>query len=708
MSTTVGTLRAVMDLDNRPMLTKLQQTELGVKKSTSRMAASFAMLKTGVAAVGASITTYLGAKTVGKLTSISASFEKMQGVLDQLTGGQGTETLKLLNEWALDMPVNTQEAVKAFVKMQAMGLDPTMEKMQILVDTATIFGEDALPRVSRALGQMAALGKLSAEELNQLSEVGINARGILSDAFGMSVEELQKAKVPIDEVIQAIWDGLEGKVGGASKNAMDAWKGVSVTTISYLREIARMVWTDTGAFDVMKDSLKSVNKELKKLIEWGRIFIKTDFVFYIEDMTKAWKEIKPYITAYGDALKYVFDNFHFLGEKSRGIFAGYLKSIVDAYEKMYTYGKNILSIANNIRKHGLFSTEWSLDDYKTDESKEPGGSNFNFAAMEKNLREHRRIANGAILAQKDVVLGNFGKDKKDKKDPGIDKAMEAALEKAKKMADHIKFRDLFDASEIETSFTQMHEDLIEKQKEIREKSKETSDIELANAIDLEIWQSGMLQIEDATRESFKRQEESVENFAETSSHGLTEWMFSTQKSFQSFADAIHSIFRKLAMDIVQEWIKSGIMNMLKNVGMTTVGGTTGGATSPGSNADLAASNNFNRLIQQGAMGGVAIGGFKKFAFGSPNISQPTLGLIGEGAFNEAVVPLPDGRSIPVAMQNKGAQGSASRNNNYFIQAMDSESFVDFTTRNPGAILGPLSDELDAGGSIIETLKDSLQ
>jgi len=45
-------------------------------------------------------------------------------------------------------------------------------------------------------------------------------------------------------------------------------------------------------------------------------------------------------------------------------------------------------------------------------------------------------------------------------------------------------------------------------------------------------------------------------------------------------------------------------------------------------------------------GGIVSGGFKKFVSGGI-ISEPTLGLIGEGRYNEAVVPLPDGKSIPI-------------------------------------------------------------
>lgn len=49
-----------------------------------------------------------------------------------------------------------------------------------------------------------------------------------------------------------------------------------------------------------------------------------------------------------------------------------------------------------------------------------------------------------------------------------------------------------------------------------------------------------------------------------------------------------------------------------------------------------------------AKGAVWNGGFSAFANGGM-VKGPTLGLIGEGRYNEAIVPLPDGRSIPVQL-----------------------------------------------------------
>jgi len=126
-----------------------------------------------------------------------SAFEQMEIKLNALTYGRGKQTLQEINAWAKDMPVNTRKAVEVFSMMQAMGLDPTIAKMQTLVDVSSVRGEDTMPRVARALGQMITLGHLSAEELNQLAEAGINARKYLSEAFGgKTVEQVQARAFP--------------------------------------------------------------------------------------------------------------------------------------------------------------------------------------------------------------------------------------------------------------------------------------------------------------------------------------------------------------------------------------------------------------------------------------------------------------------------------------------------------------------------------
>lgn len=66
-----------------------------------------------------------------------------------------------------------------------------------------------------------------------------------------------------------------------------------------------------------------------------------------------------------------------------------------------------------------------------------------------------------------------------------------------------------------------------------------------------------------------------------------------------------------------------------------------------------------------ANGGVFSGGFQAFANGGI-VNQPTLGLIGEGSMNEAIVPLPDGKSIPVQMTGSSGRNISSNTSNTII------------------------------------------
>ena len=95
--------------------------------------------------------------------------------------------------------------------------------------------------------------------------------------------------------------------------------------------------------------------------------------------------------------------------------------------------------------------------------------------------------------------------------------------------------------------------------------------------------------------------------------------------------------------------KGGTGNTLMGIGsiLASVGGGIGG---------------FMKL--KGANGGTAAGGWKPFpvsAFANGGmVKGPTLGLVGEGKYNEAIVPLPDGRSIPVQMRGGPGGGGSSR------------------------------------------------
>lgn len=80
-----------------------------------------------------------------------------------------------------------------------------------------------------------------------------------------------------------------------------------------------------------------------------------------------------------------------------------------------------------------------------------------------------------------------------------------------------------------------------------------------------------------------------------------------------------------------------------------------------------------------------IGNLQAFQTGGL-VKTPTIGLIGEGGQNEAVVPLPDGRNIPVRLAGPGGgagTGGQVQQTNINISAVDARSFQQLMTTPEG-------------------------
>jgi len=109
-------------------------------------------------------------------------------------------------------------------------------------------------------------------------------------------------------------------------------------------------------------------------------------------------------------------------------------------------------------------------------------------------------------------------------------------------------------------------------------------------------------------------------------------------------------------------------------------------------AQAAAQKAFGQILGIGgasafANGGIVPGGglsgavpVKGYANGGPVFKGPHIGIIGEGRYNEAAVPLPDGKRIPVDLRGAG-EGMGSTNVTFNVSAVDAESVASLFARN---------------------------
>ena len=140
---------------------------------------------------------------------------------------------------------------------------------------------------------------------------------------------------------------------------------------------------------------------------------------------------------------------------------------------------------------------------------------------------------------------------------------------------------------------------------------------------------------------------------------------SAQEALASMMQSIANHFLDMAAQIIAQQITMMIYGtILKALGV--MGGAASGASgvfgsggAPNYSGAFGGSlgGGFGNAMQMpllAANGAVWQGGFQAFADGGM-VTGPTLGLVGEGKYNEAIVPLPDGRSIPVQLQDSSVR-----------------------------------------------------
>lgn len=132
---------------------------------------------------------------------------------------------------------------------------------------------------------------------------------------------------------------------------------------------------------------------------------------------------------------------------------------------------------------------------------------------------------------------------------------------------------------------------------------------------------------------------------------------SVQDVLGNMFKSIGQSFMKLAQQIIADMIKMLIFKSLL--------GLFGGGTMPGG-VGMGAGNLGGGTMQSGMFGGTfgAIGpnfGIPQGAKGGI-VSAPTVAMVGEGSMNEAIVPMPDGKAIPVDIKGlDGAGGGITSN-----------------------------------------------
>ncbi|MDU3215722.1 MAG: tape measure protein, partial [Negativicoccus succinicivorans] len=171
-------------------------------------------------------------KAAAGLEQTKMAFTSMLG-----SAQKANEFLEELKDFAAHTPFEFAQVKGAAQKFLAFGFTAKqiIPTLTAVGDAASAMGmgEDGINRLTLALGQMAAKGKVSGEEMRQLAEAGIPAWQMLADSIEVSIPEAMKlaesGAINAQQGLEAIVNGMNDKFSGMMDVQSQTFSGLIST-----------------------------------------------------------------------------------------------------------------------------------------------------------------------------------------------------------------------------------------------------------------------------------------------------------------------------------------------------------------------------------------------------------------------------------------------------------------------------------------------
>lgn len=275
----------------------------------------------------------IGVKTAGELEQTTLSFETMLG-----SARKAEKFLNDIKKTAAKTPFELTGLSQASQKMLAFGFaaEDVLPTLTTIGDAAAGLGlgQEGLDRITLALGQIKAKGKVQGGEILQLTEAGIPAMKILQNELGLTADEYEKlqsqgkikADVAIPALIKGIREGTSGLAGDTAKfgGLMEKQSQSFFGLLSTLKDTLFIGLADAAKpiMPLLKKGLKGAIKALEPAMQrLGEImkgvarFLKRayrrfkELVPIVKDrLKKALDKLRPTLNKVGDFLKTLADN----------------------------------------------------------------------------------------------------------------------------------------------------------------------------------------------------------------------------------------------------------------------------------------------------------------------------------------------------------------------------------------------------------------
>ena len=172
------------------------------------------------------------------------------------------------SDFVNNTPFEFPDLIDSSKLLLAFGFDPDsiFSVLTTIGDTSSGLGAGAqgIDRITRALGQIQAKGRVLTEELMQLQELGIPVNQILQEELGLTQEQVANIGdegIRAEDAISGLLRGMDKRYGGMMENQSKTAKGLMSTISDTLQNTFLRRW-GTGLWEGFKPGLERITEWL--------------------------------------------------------------------------------------------------------------------------------------------------------------------------------------------------------------------------------------------------------------------------------------------------------------------------------------------------------------------------------------------------------------------------------------------------------------
>jgi len=250
---------------------------------TNEVQAVVQTAQNAVRQVGMGLTAALTAPIVAlgvAATKAASSMEQLEISYSVMLGGadKAKKFVTQLQDMADKTPFTTHQLSTLAQQLLVVGVNaveviPVLRTIGDAAAASPLGMEEGAHRIARALGDIKQAGRVTADNMRQLTEAGIPAWEYLAKAMGMTTAEARKlseqGKVSGGTGINAILAGMHGRFGGLMERQSQSLAGRWSTALDHM-ERALKTFGDT-LLDVGKrvlGALEPIVRRVREFVDW--------------------------------------------------------------------------------------------------------------------------------------------------------------------------------------------------------------------------------------------------------------------------------------------------------------------------------------------------------------------------------------------------------------------------------------------------------